>query len=129
MSTFATQVTDALTALDDAAAEDVLYKRPSTSQEISFRAVPGQTDHETLDGDGFPVKTRSKDWLFPADQLKLNGTDVVEPEVGDEIRWTDGAGTTHVYRLMPFGQARNDWSYSDTAQTRIRIHSKRTGTE
>lgn len=76
-----------------------------------------------------PVAVRSKDWMFPAALLKLNGVDIVEPAEADEIRWSDEQDTTHVFRVMRFGRSGQVFRYSDVAQLRLRVHTKRTGSE
>lgn len=124
------QAASALMAANDAAAGvEILYKRPSTNQEICIRATPGKTDHEEFDDNGMPVAVRSKDWMFPAALLKLNGVDIVEPAEADEIRWSDEQDTTHVFRVMRFGRSGQVFRYSDVAQLRLRVHTKRTGSE
>lgn len=128
-SPFSSLASTLMGAIDSLAGETITYTRPSTAESIPLTATPGQTDHEDFDASGFPVSVRSKDWLFDAAVLKLDGLNVTEPQRDDEIRWTDGNAAVHVYRVLPFGSGQREWRFSDPAETRLRIHSKKVDTE
>ena len=104
--------------LKESAGEVVTYRRGSLSAVIT--AVIGQTVFEELGGDGeIRVQTKSTDFIFATDDLKLDG-DAIEPKRGDQVIKTSG----DVFDLLP-GSFGNSWSWNDGRQTHIRVHTVR----
>lgn len=133
-SPFSNAANSLLGALDSAAGESITYSRgpleSSGTDTVSLTAATGRTPFDAVDGDGFATTFRSKDWIFPAADLSFDdGATIVEPAEGDEIRWTDENEIVHVFRVVPMGGGRELFRYCGGAQQRVRVHTKRMGTE
>lgn len=113
-------VLGAFATLQSAAGIQVTYRRGS--QSTTLAAVPAMSRFSVEDGRGFKTNLRVNDFLVLAADLQFDGQPV-EPKAGDqiEVHRLDGL---QVYRVMSPGAGEPDWKYSDTANTRLRIHTK-----
>lgn len=102
----------------------VTYGRGDASVELM--ATVGRTEFEVRDDYGVLEKTESRDYLVRAEDLILDGVEVL-PERGDEIREAEG-GKVFVYEVMAPGREPH-WRYSDQYRETLRIHTKFTGNE
>jgi hypothetical protein len=104
----------------------------SCGQAVNFRrgdtvtpeiaAVVGSKLFRYNDADGMDVVSRTRDFIF--DVAELLAIDVTEPRRGDVIEMIDDAETTIKYDVAaPNGEPL--FSYVDTDETRIRVHTFR----
>lgn len=117
MSRFSDQIARGLGRLRETAGGTVMYSRGAYS--VTLTAVPGQSEYTTTDDVGMPVTNRTRDFIFKATDLVLNGS-VVEPQQGDRIA-EDG----RVYTLLQAGDLQ-PWQYSDWGRSTIRVRTKQT---
>ena len=95
--------------------------------EVEVQATIGKTVFEIDDGTGILEKVESRDYLVPAAELVLGGSQVL-PERGDRIRVTDGQ-TVHVYEVMSPGGEMSHYEPSGPYRKAWRIHTKHVDTE
>ena len=69
------------------------------------------------------IEFGERDYLIPAANLILNGA-TTEPAIGDRITETVG-GESKVFEIMRPSNGEPAWRWSDSSQTRYRIHVKR----
>jgi hypothetical protein len=121
MGGFHQDIADALASVADVAGVDVIYRRGASWIKLA-RVVPGESTFRVDDGFGAIVKVRSRDYLIPAANLKLDGAQVT-PQRGDTIEEIVG-NAVHVHEaLRPDGDG-DVWRYSDQGRSRIRVHTK-----
>ena len=104
----------AVTALKSVAGVAVTYERGTGS--VSVTAVPGRTEYETTDVQGYGIMAVSRDFLIRCSELVIDSEEIT-PEAGDTI--TEGTGT---YEVSDAGG--EVWRYSDPYRTVYRIHTK-----
>jgi len=104
------------------ASRRVVYSRGAHQVELS--ATIGRTDFEIDSGDGFPIRTSTRDFLIHAADLVLDGV-TVKPERHDRIQETDVDGSTILYEVMTPAENEPVWSYSDAYRRRLRVHTKK----
>jgi len=101
----------------------VTYQRDTSTAEID--ATIGRTEFEVDNGHGVLEHVASRDYLIPAADLVLDGSQTL-PQAGDRIRETD-ANQTFVYEVMaPADEP--PWRYSDPYRKTLRVHTKHVGT-
>lgn len=124
------------TILQKGAAFIAASQKRSCGQGITFRrgediaaeliAVVGSKLFRYTDAEGADIVSRTRDFIVDSDGLLGVGVD--EPRRGDVIAQVDRDGVTILYDVSaPNGEP--VFSYSDTAETRIRIHTQRAGPE
>ena len=69
------------------------------------------------------IEFGERDYLIPKVDLVLNGA-ATEPAIGDRITETVG-GESKVFEIMRPSTGEPAWRWSDSSQTRYRIHVKR----
>lgn len=93
----------------------VLYRRGNSSVELA--ATTGRTVFRIDEGYGRYVRSVSRDFLFHAGDLVIDGL-VTEPEAGDAI-----IDAGFVYELMaPGGEP--VWRFADSCDQTVRAHTK-----
>lgn len=97
----------------------ITYRRGLTS--VSLTAVPGETRVEAQDSGGAIIQARVRDWLIEAATLVLDDV-LITPEPGDAIETASETYEVADLDGLPC------WRWSDTAQTTIRVHTRRTQT-
>lgn len=97
----------------------VKYTR-ATGGHVYLDAVQGRTTFDATDDDGVTITFVSTDFIFPACLLVIEGEQVT-PNDYDEIT-TDGK----TYEVARPGSGQS-WSYSDTTETQLRVHTKLKG--
>lgn len=121
MSTFASAITNALATIRAAAGVTVTYSRGADT--VSLTAVPGRTRYESNVPSGVVTEFQTRDYIIKAADLILAGS-VTLPQDGDQITDVDAAGDDVVYEAMSPGGDAPSWTFSDTARTHLRIHTK-----
>ncbi|MBI1374496.1 MAG: hypothetical protein GC159_17400 [Phycisphaera sp.] len=100
----------------------VQYTRPSDATATVLNATVGQTSFRLADEYGAVIRHVSRDYVFLAAALVLNGVPT-EPKRGDQIKEVvDGFMLT--YEVMGPGGDEPDWRYSDAYSKAIRVHTK-----
>lgn len=94
----------------------VSYYRQGTGS-LTLSATPGQTETETLDGEGFPVTARLVDWIVRREDLVLEGRGI-EPRRGDRI--VTGERT---FEVLPVGDE-GCYRLTDPEGMTLRVHTK-----
>jgi len=102
----------------------VTYQRGEDAVEV--HAAIGRTVFEIDDGFGLIEKVESRDYLVPAAELVLEGSQVL-PERGDRIRETQDS-KVFVYEVMAPGKEPH-FRFSDAYRRTLRIHTKHVDTE
>jgi len=102
----------------------VTYRREGFTVEVP--ATVAATEFEVDDGFGIIVKQQMQDYLIAAEDLVLDGQQVL-PEPGDDIL-DASSGTVQVYEVTPLGREQH-FRFCDPAQKTLRIHVKHIGTE
>ena len=97
------------------ASQTVTYSRGTAS--VSISAAIGNSAF-TLDNGNVVLNLESRDYLFAAADLVLNGN-AVTPLPGDRITEADG----QVYEVLPIA-GEPAWRYSDNARTSLRVHTR-----
>ena len=115
MSHFEDRIARGLQRVRQFAGNQVTYRRGAQSATVT--AVTGQTEFDTLDDNGMPVKQIARDFLIATSELVLGG-EPVEPQAGDLIEERDGT----VNKVLPVNG--HCWKWSDTGKTQRRIHTK-----
>ena len=101
------------------AATEVLYVRGL--EQVLVLATIGRTEFEIEDGSGVVERVQSRDYLIPAADLVLGGSQSL-PEPGDQIHEAQ-EDRTFVYEVMAAGNE-PCWRYSDPYRRVLRIHTK-----
>jgi len=119
-----------MTWLSDQLAENVsdtvTYRR--AAQHCSISATPGSSLLRVSDSAGAVRTLRTdKDFIFDAATLKLDGTNVTEPQRGDLIDVTGADSVTRRYEALPYGTNEPVFRYSDPERTIVRVHTKSKG--
>lgn len=96
---------------EDHMSATITYTRDNVDYEIS--ATVGRTEYTLGDEEGFEVGATAIDFIVSPDALAFT------PKRGDTITH-DGK----TYRVLPLGEDRQGWRYSDGYGTAIRIHAK-----
>lgn len=104
--------------LKASASDEVTYTRGGDSL-AGLLAVIGKTSHDSVTGNGMMVVVESVDFVITAADLIL-GEAVRLPATGDRITWN---GDT--FEVLPFGESKEHWRYSDPHRVTIRIHTKK----
>ncbi len=108
------------------AATTIVYSRGADSVTITETTV-GKTMFRISDPHSFAIiYERSRDYKFAAADLVLAGSEVL-PEIGDEIRETQG-DTTYVYVVTSLN-GEPPFRWADKYRSRLRVHTLETGTE
>lgn len=94
-------------------AHTVLYRH--AGGELAVRAVPGRTVYRAPNEFGVWLRTETRDFIVPAEELPL------EPRPGDVVVF-DGV---EYEVLAPRGE--HAWRWSDPYHTAKRIHAKMVG--
>ena len=97
------------------ASQTVTYSRGSAS--VSIAAAIGNSAF-TLDNGNVVLNIESRDYLFAAADLVLDGN-TVTPLPGDRITESDG----QVYEVLPIA-GEPAWRYSDRYRTSLRVHTR-----
>lgn len=92
------------------------------SDECDVTAVPGETETETIDSDGFLTQTKTRDYLLDAADYAPADT-AVEPAIGDTITESIG-GSLIVFQVVSPDGATPCFEYRDRARTLVRVHTK-----
>ncbi|MCE2968046.1 MAG: hypothetical protein ACK5WB_00315 [Phycisphaerales bacterium] len=103
---------------------EVVYIRAATNEQITVRAMPGQTRGEAVTNDDVVVEVRTQDWTVTAADLRI-GAALFRPAAGDQIRDTVG-GQTVIYRVIA-RPGLDAWSYQTADRTSIRIRTTAAG--
>jgi len=111
----------ALKTVQKTIGSEVVYQRGSLSVELC--AGLGSSPFETVDENGVMASWRSRDFLFDAAELELNGQQI-EPQRGDLIRLPAG-DKVEVYRVQHPDPKQHPWRYCDPTNTAIRVHTAR----
>ena len=98
-----------------ALAKDVTYRHGGA--ETAVKAVPGRTVFRSVNEFGQWVRTETRDFIVPADQLAF------DPERGDVVVFLGGEYEV----LAPANEP--VWRWSDPFKTARRIHTKHIGGE
>ncbi|HUU82011.1 MAG TPA: hypothetical protein VM243_00785 [Phycisphaerae bacterium] len=106
------------------ASSEVRYVRGA--DPVDVQATVGRTVFEVDTGDGVVERWEARDYLIVAADLILGG-EIVTPEVGDQIRETQG-DKVYVYEVLAPG-AEPCWRYSDPWRATLRVHTKLVDTE
>lgn len=109
------------TKLLDRVADTIIYRRGG--QSATLQAYSGKTAFKISDMGNVRLEWSDRDFIFAANRLILNDTQIT-PLRGDVIEATfAGEGTVTFEVIAP-----NDeqvWKYSDTSRSIIRVHTKR----
>lgn len=95
-------------------------------EHLDVQATVGRTVFEVDTGDGVVERWEARDYLIAAAALVLGG-EAVTPEVGDQVRETQG-DKVYVYEVLAPG-AEPCWRYSDPWRATLRVHTKLVDTE
>lgn len=111
--------------MQQAAAVNITYTRQGVApiaidEDSEVAAWLGVTRATSLADVEVRIDWADRDFLIPVAALVLIG----EPRAGDRIALTLG-GTAKTFELMQPAGAERVWSYSDTGETRYRVHAKR----
>jgi len=113
--------------LKASASQEVRYTRES--QSVYLQATFGRTLLRLSDPvAGSRVEWTDKTITVLAADLVLGGGTATRPVRGDEVRYTDAAGTTHLYEVLAPGNE-PVWTWADGQGTRLSIHLKYLGEE
>lgn len=104
----------AIKALRRPAGVEIVYTRYVSS--VTIRAVPRESEHTQEVGETI-VTYKARGYMFPADELVLNGVQVT-PERGDII--TEGGESRTV--LAQAGDAA--WRYADSTKQVLVVYTK-----
>ena len=99
----------------------VTYRRGLAT--VALRATIGQTEFGQSDMEGMQVTHRIRDFLFPAEELVLDG-EITLPALGDRIDET-ADGKTYTYELLPLPSGEL-YRYADPYRRQLRVHTKET---
>jgi hypothetical protein len=122
VSAFSAAIAQALASVAAAAGETVTYHRGDESTG-ELTAVPGSQQRRAEDVYDVPVDASSRDWIFEAAGLVIDGVEIT-PRRGDQVRQTV-AGVETVYEVASDGD--QVYRYCDRGRTRIRVHTKQKG--
>lgn len=100
------------------ASQSVAYIRGT--KRVRLDATRGKTEWEADSRFGVE-KTRTRDWLFPADSLRLPNLGRTEPIQGDLIEVNRG-GVTYTYKVTAPREG-PPWRFSDEYQQTIRVYT------
>ena len=109
-------------------ARAVTYRRTEAGQvtTIPIEATIGRTEFQQTNEFGLVRTIESRDYLFPAADLKVGGAQVM-PKAGDRIlEFADGKCYAHEV-MSPSDEP--PWRWSDAYKRTIRVHTKFIGTE
>lgn len=84
--------------------------------------VPGASLFNVEDGAGFGSRYRVIDFLIEAADLQFDGQATL-PGAGDELV-IDRPDGQHVYRVMSPSGGEPEWRFSDSGNSRLRVHTK-----
>jgi hypothetical protein len=102
------------------ASRPIVYVRGPN--QLALCATPGRSEAATLDfGEAFRVTYTDRDYLIPADRLRIGGAATL-PRAGDLIR-EEIAGELHEFEVMAEAGI-PPWRYSDPHHRLLRIHTK-----
>lgn len=104
----------------------IVYRRGA--QDLALSATIGRTLFESETVAGTRLVTESRDYLVRTSDLLALATGTKLPQIGDQIRETQGA-VVYSYEVMPFGPQDEHWRYSDPQRLAVRIHTKLLGDE
>jgi len=116
---FASAIAGAFATLASAEGKTVTVDRGSSSVDVT--AVVGESEHEDIGPDGFPVVTVTRDFLIAAADYAPGGS-AVEPARGDQITETID-GTSKTFEVCPTAAGQACFRYMDAARTRLRVHT------
>ena len=102
------------------ASDEITYTRGGDSL-TGLAATIGTTTRDSVSGGGMLVVVESNDFIITAADLILSEA-VTLPASGDRITW-DG----DTFEVLPFGESKQHWRYSDAHRVTIRIHTKKVG--
>jgi hypothetical protein len=118
---FAAAAAAMMKSLKSVAGTAVTYSRGTDSANLT--AVPGRSDHEVTDTEGFSVTVQTQDWMIDVADLVLGGA-ATEPQIGDRVTIRGGQS----YEVLPPSPALAHWRFTSGSRTTYRIHSKPVGT-
>ena len=97
------------------ASQSVLYRRGANT--VTIQAMPPQQRVDVADEQGAIVTSRSRDFIFLAADLVLNGL-VEKPKRADRIEWGG-----NVYEVLPVN---GDvlWEWSDHYDKQLIVHTQ-----
>jgi hypothetical protein len=121
MSAFGDAIAQGLASIGDVAGETVTYTRGADTIG-GLTAVPGSTKFGTEEVEGFGIGFVSNDWIFDAAKLLIAGVKIT-PKRGDLVKWTKG-GVQRMYEVLKDAGGGPPYRFSDSARTRIRVHTK-----
>lgn len=119
MSAFTDAVKDSFDAIAGVIGCSVTYHRGNAWVRIDD-AVPGNSDH-SAEGSPVILENRTRDFIVRTESLNFGGSRFL-PQRGDSIKQTI-AGTVYTYRVHQPDGASQPWRYSDSEQSRIRVHT------
>lgn len=114
---FDCEIAKALSDIRKIAGVRIRYRRGSAF--TFFVATTGKSTFDVAENDSIITTFHSRDFIFNASQLVLNG-ETVTPEDGDEI---EIANTGEIYHVLKPGGSQA-WAYCDHGQRTIRVHTK-----
>lgn len=122
MNAFNKAISGGLKAIANVAGDVITYHRGDDFAVLI--AVEGRSDFQSTDHSGVLFEWRTIDFLIDASDLDVGG-EIITPTDGDYITRDRGE------KLQTFRVRRPDngrlFSYSDAAQTRMRIHTELKG--
>lgn len=120
-SRFNSRIAAGFARLKSQAGETVAIRRAEyTTEEVT--AIVGSSRFEDASAEGLKVRVRIRDYLVDVADYVINGV-AVEPQPGDEIL-QELDGQTRVFEISSPGSSEPPWRYSDSLQTRYRIHTR-----
>lgn len=120
MTAFTDSINHGLDAIRQLTAISVVYRRGDGWVRVC--AVPGRSIIEATDGYGVSVKHRTRDYIFEASELMINGS-LVEPQRGDVVEESVG-NKTYEYEVTRPDGGDEVYRYGDHGRTTVRVHAK-----
>jgi len=121
ISPFSQQLDRGLAQIERRMGVTITYRRDAL--EVTGTAVIGRSTFDAIEDEQAVTEMDMVDLIVPRTFPDF-GIGWTEPEQGDRIEFADPTGQTRLLEVLRPNAAEPPWRFTDSHQTRIRIHTK-----